>query len=162
MTKTLGEEVAELRANNAKLRDRLEISDECSVDGIESRDKTISILDKRVADLARLNNNHGQRVLELAANNARLRESVKKAYQLGQTYWSQADSESYSDNRKSVITEGIYKSLLSETPSESLAAIQADAIKEAADNCPFYTVQNEPAIMRSDLIEYADNLGVKE
>ena len=49
---------------------------------------------------------------ELASVKAERDESVKRAFQLGQTYWQQADSQYESQNRKSDETMARYKQLL--------------------------------------------------
>jgi hypothetical protein len=48
--------------------------------------------------------------------------ALRKAFNLGQTYWQQADSESYSQNAKSDITRGKFDALLDETTATVLAA----------------------------------------
>lgn len=49
-------------------------------------------------------------------------KALRRAWQLGQTYWQQADSESYSQNKKSVETQAKFQQLVDETR----AAISAD------------------------------------
>ena len=41
-------------------------------------------------------------------------KAMQKAYQLGQKYWQQADSESYVQNRKSVETNAKFYALIDE------------------------------------------------
>ena len=41
--------------------------------------------------------------------------ALRRAYQLGQTYWQQADSESYSQQDKSVLTAEKFNQLVEET-----------------------------------------------
>lgn len=48
---------------------------------------------------------------ELRAEVERLKASVPKAYQLGQSYWRLADSDSYSDHKKAEEIEKKYKAL---------------------------------------------------
>jgi len=50
--------------------------------------------------------------------------AIKRAYALGQLYWQQADSESYSENAKSDTTRAKFGELLSEAEANT---------KEAAD-----------------------------
>jgi hypothetical protein len=60
--------------------------------------------------------------------------ALRKAFNLGQTYWQQADSESYSQNAKSDITRGKFDALLDETTATVLAAapspVPASAVPE--------------------------------
>ncbi|MBT2299207.1 hypothetical protein J7E70_01895 [Variovorax paradoxus] len=42
-------------------------------------------------------------------------KALRRAYSLGQTYWQQADSESYSQNKKSDETAAKFEALVSET-----------------------------------------------
>ncbi len=49
---------------------------------------------------------------ELAKDTSNTIDAIKKAFQLGKTYWSQADSESYSQNRKSSQTYAAYIELI--------------------------------------------------
>lgn len=44
-----------------------------------------------------------------------LAKALRRAYNLGQTYWQQADSESYSQNRRAVETARKFEALVSET-----------------------------------------------
>jgi hypothetical protein len=44
-------------------------------------------------------------------------KALRRAWQLGQTYWQQADSESYSQNRKSDETQSKFETLIEETRS---------------------------------------------
>lgn len=46
-----------------------------------------------------------------------LAKAIKRAYHLGQEYWRLADSESYSDNRRSGDTQAKFDALLFETVS---------------------------------------------
>lgn len=45
-------------------------------------------------------------------------KAMRKAWQLGQTYWQQADSESYRQNAKSAITQDAFNDLLDSTAEE--------------------------------------------
>ncbi len=56
-------------------------------------------------------------------------KALRRAWQLGQTYWQQADSESYSQNAKADVTQTKFQSLVDETR----AAILADMTPNAAD-----------------------------
>ena len=44
-----------------------------------------------------------------------LRLALRRAFSLGQTYWQQADSESYTQNAKSVFTATKFYDLVNET-----------------------------------------------
>jgi len=44
-----------------------------------------------------------------------IREALRKAFKLGQTYWQQADSDSYKQNKKSVLTRQQFDELVEET-----------------------------------------------
>ena len=44
-----------------------------------------------------------------------LQQALGKAFQLGQTYWQQADSDSESDNRKSDVKAATFKQLVTDT-----------------------------------------------
>jgi hypothetical protein len=50
-----------------------------------------------------------------------LEQALRKAYQLGQIYWQQADSESYSDNKKSFETSAKFDALLQDTIDAHIA-----------------------------------------
>ena len=97
-----------------------------------------------------------QELAEHRADNLKLREALEESIQLIAD-WASYASE-YFQNKHDLIGDiDRLQKVLSGTPEQSLKEIKAAAIKDAADNCPFYSVQNEPAIMRSDLIEYANN-----
>jgi len=49
-------------------------------------------------------------------------KAMNRAWQLGQTYWQQADSDSYSQNRKSSETQAKFNALVDETRAALLAA----------------------------------------
>lgn len=44
-----------------------------------------------------------------------MRAALNRAFQLGQTYWQQADSDSYKQNAKSDVTMGTFRALVDET-----------------------------------------------
>jgi hypothetical protein len=48
--------------------------------------------------------------------------AIRKAFQLGQTYWQQADSESYKQNAKADATRDRYLTLLDDTRAVLAAA----------------------------------------
>lgn len=50
-------------------------------------------------------------------------KALRRAYSLGQTYWSQADSESYAQNRRADETAAKFQTLIAETMS-ALPAVQ--------------------------------------
>ena len=54
--------------------------------------------------------------LEGAADIATI--AMRKAWQLGQTYWQQADSDSYKQNAKSGETQNMFLELVDETRAE--------------------------------------------
>jgi len=47
--------------------------------------------------------------------------ALRKAWQLGQTYWQQADSEYTSDHRKAEVTQATFQQLVDETRAAVLA-----------------------------------------
>lgn len=48
-----------------------------------------------------------------------MKKTLREAFQLGQKYWQQADSESYSENRRSDATFAKFTKLCEETPGTS-------------------------------------------
>jgi len=56
-------------------------------------------------------------------------KAMRKAWLLGQTYWQQADSESWSQNKKAAGTQEKFQQLVDETR----AAILDDAEKETEE-----------------------------
>jgi hypothetical protein len=50
-----------------------------------------------------------------------LEQALRKAYQLGQIYWQQADSESYKENKKSFETSAKFDALLQDTIDAHIA-----------------------------------------
>lgn len=65
---------------------------------------------------------------------------LKKAFQLGQTYWQQADSESYSQNAKSDQTLEKFKQLLAEV--EAADALEAKQRPIDCRTCKNYPVSS--------------------
>lgn len=57
--------------------------------------------------------------------NEQLSKALRRAYNLGQTYWQQADSESYSQNKKSYETAARFEAMVAETLAEVTPAPQA-------------------------------------
>lgn len=53
-------------------------------------------------------------------------KALRRAWSLGQTYWAQADSESYSQNRRANETQLKFEQLVEDT-SAALAQIEAAA-----------------------------------
>ena len=49
-----------------------------------------------------------------------LRAALRYAFQLGQTYWQQADSESYSENKKSYETAELFRLFVDDTVDNDL------------------------------------------
>lgn len=54
-----------------------------------------------------------------------LRAALKYAFQLGQTYWQQADSESYSENKKSDKTAELFRLFVDDTVDNDLKTSKA-------------------------------------
>ena len=50
-------------------------------------------------------------------------KAMRKAWQLGQTYWQQADSDSYKQNAKSAITQDSFNDLLDST-AEAIRSLE--------------------------------------
>ena len=59
-------------------------------------------------------------------------KALRRAWQLGQTYWRQADSDSLADHRRSELTQESFGSLVDETRA-ALAAPAQDARKPLTD-----------------------------
>ena len=53
-------------------------------------------------------------------------KALRQAWLLGQTYWQQADSDSYSDNRRSDITQTKFQALVEETRAAITRATKGD------------------------------------
>jgi hypothetical protein len=65
-----------------------------------------------------------------------LRAALKYAFQLGQTYWQQADSESYSENKKSDKTAELFRMFVDDTVDNDLKTSKAyDAKYYSARAC---------------------------
>ncbi|MBT2300415.1 hypothetical protein J7E70_08045 [Variovorax paradoxus] len=66
-----------------------------------------------------------------------IEKALRRAYSLGQTYWQQADSESYSQNKKSDETAAKFEALVSETVAASppAPAGQAEGALDDAFDC---------------------------
>jgi hypothetical protein len=54
-----------------------------------------------------------------------LRAALRRAFSLGQTYWQQADSESYHQNAKSDDTLAAFNTLVSETQTAFADSLKA-------------------------------------
>jgi len=54
-----------------------------------------------------------------------LRAALRYAFQLGQTYWQQADSESYSENKKSHETYELFSLFVDDTVDNDLETSKA-------------------------------------
>lgn len=48
-------------------------------------------------------------------NSEQIEKALNCAFQLGQTYWAQADSESYAENRRSDTTRAAFETLKAQT-----------------------------------------------
>ena len=57
-------------------------------------------------------------------------KALRRAWQLGQTYWQQADSESYSQNKRPDTTQAIFDKLVEDTR----AALIQKPLTECSDN----------------------------
>ncbi len=53
-----------------------------------------------------------------------VRKALSRAFSLGQTYWYEADSESYAANKRSVITRQKFDDLVEETTVALTAAMR--------------------------------------
>lgn len=62
----------------------------------------------------------------------KIEAALKRAYLLGQTYWQQADSESYKQNRKADETQAKFEALVAET----LALLREAAQPDTRKHCP--------------------------
>lgn len=58
-----------------------------------------------------------------------LRDALKRAWNLGQTYWQQADSDSYAENRRSDETRNKFQALMEDTIAQ-MAAPTAAAVPD--------------------------------
>ena len=67
-------------------------------------------------------------------------KALRRAWQLGQTYWQQADSDFVSQQKKSDITQARFYELIEETRA-ALAATPADA-RDAGSAARFRSQQN--------------------
>lgn len=65
---------------------------------------------------------------------AQLRAALRRAYNFGQTYWQQADSESYSQNAKSDLTAAQFFDLVNETATQ-MREYRNQVLEEAANVC---------------------------
>jgi hypothetical protein len=64
-----------------------------------------------------------------------LRQALRRAWSMGQAYWSQVDSESYSDNRRSDVTLQKYRDFVEETvASLSQSAPMGAMVKRAHEH----------------------------
>ena len=74
-----------------------------------------------------LNEKNAQRILDLEQrleDNADVAsKALRKAWQLGQTYWQQADSEYTSQHRKADETQAKFQTLVDETRAAILADV---------------------------------------
>ena len=94
-------------------------------------------------------------------NKELLQQALKRAYQLGQTYWQQADSDSYSQHRKSDETHAIFRLLVSDTLDALRAAIAQPTTPESADPAA-EIVQDENGYLTTQwAVAYIPNAGDK-
>ena len=88
--------------------------------------------------LHELNEQNAQRVLDLEEQCEALRDALegkadlvskamRRAWQLGQTYWQQADSEYTSQHRKADETQAKFQTLVDETRAAILAGVTPNA-----------------------------------
>jgi hypothetical protein len=62
-----------------------------------------------------------------------LEKALRRAYSLGQTYWQQADSEGYAQNRRAAETQRKFEALTSDT-REALFAQRNDGLSPLVDS----------------------------
>jgi hypothetical protein len=62
-------------------------------------------------------------------------KALRKAWQLGQTYWQQADSEYTSQHRKADETQAKFQTLVDETRAAILADVTPNALAQADAAC---------------------------
>lgn len=74
--------------------------------------------------------------------------ALKRAYQLGQIYWQQADSEYASQNKKADVTEQNFRSLVIET----LASIEQEPAVEPAPVEPIEWKHDCAALLTNDVV----------
>ncbi len=95
---------------------------------------------------------------QLKAQNERLRNCVNEVFDLTEKIISNADK--YADCEQVMQIGEIVWPLLNETPEQSLAAIKAEAVREAVRACSVDSVLIGPTNHR--LFEYADKLETGE
>lgn len=61
-------------------------------------------------------------------------KALRRAWQLGQTYWRQADSDSLADHRRSELTQESFSSLVDETRAALATPAQAAALVSPSDD----------------------------
>ena len=81
-----------------------------------------------------------------------IRKALNRAFRLGQTYWQQADSESYAQNRKSVKTMDAFRALLDETCA-ALAQPAEPAAWSGDPSTQDYSSTQEPAALCDEQID---------
>jgi hypothetical protein len=59
-----------------------------------------------------------------------IEKALRQAFNLGQTYWSQADSESYAQNKRSDVTRDKFETLVTETVAAALSQKEAAPSEE--------------------------------
>ena len=85
-------------------------------------------------------------------------KALRRAYSLGQTYWQQADSESYSQNKKADDTERRFAALVEETRAQVLA-LDREAAAEDLHNRLHSLSKAMESSGRIDEHEYPDAYG---
>jgi hypothetical protein len=78
---------------------------------------------------------------------ALLEKALRRAFALGQDYWADADSESYSANRRADDRRQKFETLVSETLASLAAQPQAEPV--AADECVLVPVTPTPAMLEA-------------
>ena len=61
-------------------------------------------------------------------------KALRRAWQLGQTYWQQADSDSYRQNKQSGETQAVFVKLVDETRAALATPAQAAALVSPSDD----------------------------
>lgn len=89
----------------------------------------------------------------LQISRAVVEQALKRAYQLGQTYWQQADSDSWTQNKKSDETQVHFNALVTKT-CEALQPQADTSVLQAAPWPPAGETLTEPEAMRYDFDGY--------
>ena len=91
-------------------------------------------------------------------------KALRRAWQLGQTYWQQADSDSYRQNKQSGETQAVFVKLVDETRAALATPTQAGWCDGCSpDNCggcatPTATAGMEPVARIEGIDEYGPRI----